>query len=352
MPRLSPPRASIVAATSMVAALALGCEGKIGAAGSSGAASAVAGSSGVVTGAGGVTGSGGSGTPTPLDTVAARYFPGQTAGYGPKRMFRLTRAQLDVTAQTLLPKYTGAAGLTTAVASVPRDPLQTNYEYADNLGFNPANFAPFATWVARDRRRREGQPLRRHRLRGQRQLDRLPDRQAKKLRPARAFRGTPSDAQLTRFSDFFTSSVAAVGLPSATADLVDVMLTSPSFAFRDEVQTDASGLLLPAQHLQNITYTLADAPARGGGALVGDAERLPADPRRSSQKTIDQVLATPEARAQAAALLSRLARGQGARRVHASRRACSPSSRRTSRRPWSTRPRRSCNRQLGSAAPR
>ena len=64
----------------------------------------------------------------------------------------------------------------------------------------------------------------------------------------------------TRFADFFTSSVAAVGLPSATADLVDVTLTSPGFAYRDEVLTDASGLLLPAQHLQQITYTLADAP--------------------------------------------------------------------------------------------
>ena len=33
--------------------------------------------------------------------------------------------------------------------------------------------------------------------------------------------------------------MASVGLPAATADLVDVVLTSPSYVFRDEVLTDA-----------------------------------------------------------------------------------------------------------------
>ena len=35
-----------------------------------------------------------------------------------------------------------AAGAASALASLPRDPLQTNYEYADNLAFSAANFTP------------------------------------------------------------------------------------------------------------------------------------------------------------------------------------------------------------------
>ena len=31
---------------------------------------------------------------------------------------------------------------------MPADPLQTNYEYADNLSFNPANFTPYTRWVS------------------------------------------------------------------------------------------------------------------------------------------------------------------------------------------------------------
>ena len=38
------------------------------------------------------------------------------------------------------------------------------------------------------------------------------------------------------------------------------MLTSPSYVFREEVATDAQGALLPAQQLQSLAYTLADAP--------------------------------------------------------------------------------------------
>ena len=59
--------------------------------------------------------------------------------------------------------------------------------------------------------------------------------------------------------------MAAVGLADATADLVDLTLTSPSYVFRDEVLTDAASLLLPAQRLQNMTYTLADAPPEALG---------------------------------------------------------------------------------------
>ena len=79
-----------------------------------------------------------------LFAIATRYFPGQSATGAPKRLFRLTRLQLDATARTLLPDSFAE----TALEALPRDPLQTNYEYAENLSWNAANFTPYTTWLA------------------------------------------------------------------------------------------------------------------------------------------------------------------------------------------------------------
>jgi hypothetical protein len=88
--------------------------------------------------------------------------------------------------------------------------------------------------------------------------------------------------------------VTEVGLAQATADLVDVTLASPGYAFREEVRTDAVGRLLPAQLLQNASYTLTDAPPAALGLT------LPAEvislPEAELDRSVEQVLATPEAR--------------------------------------------------------
>src|SRR5882672_8769051 len=52
-----------------------------------------------------------------LDAIATQYFPGQAVTNGPKRLFRLTRNQLDITTKTLLPNQYSE----TAVAAMPRD---------------------------------------------------------------------------------------------------------------------------------------------------------------------------------------------------------------------------------------
>jgi hypothetical protein len=257
-----------------------GCTGKIGNSESFG--SGAAGKPGSPSGSGSAAG--------PSTDLAAQYFPGATAADAPKRLVRLSRTQLDLTAKALLPKLT----VPSAVTSMPSDPLQTSYEYADYLTFNPANFTPFANWVAAIATSAKAAP------------DKVIDCAASgnaatcladkaKAFARTAFRGTLTDAQLTRFSDFFTASVTAVGLPSATADLVDVTLTSPRFAFRDEVLTDTSGMLQPAQHLQHITYTLADAPPEAIGLSSATAATYVSS-ADTTQKTVDQVLASPAAR--------------------------------------------------------
>ena len=96
---------------------------------------------------------------------------------------------------------------------------------------------------------------------------------------ARAFRGTLSDAQLARYADMLTTGVSQVGLPDAVADLVDVTLNSPNYVYRDEVLTDASAVLLPAQRLQAMSYTLADAPPETVG--LSSAAPTAASPRRT-----------------------------------------------------------------------
>jgi hypothetical protein len=225
-----------------------------------------------------------------LFEVARRYFPGDAAASGRARLFRLTRNQLDATTRALLPESVQGP----VSATMPRDPLQTNYEYADNLGFNAANFTPYTAWVAAIVARVREHPASVIDCAAEGDAPSCLREQARSF-VARAFRGVTSDAQLERFTSFFLASASELGVPVATGDLVDLTLTSPSYVFRDEVQTDAARALLPAQQLQNVSYTLADAPPEAVGlslataaAQVGTNEAL--------QRTVEQVLATPAAR--------------------------------------------------------
>jgi hypothetical protein len=223
--------------------------------------------------------------------LASKYFPGTDIAAAPKRMSRLTRTQLDLSAKSLLPGFTGA----TALATIPPDPLQTNYEYAANLGFNAANFTPYQKWVDGIATAVRAKPASLIDCAAQSNAATCLQAEAKKL-ASRAFRGTATDAQLQKFADFYATSFTQVGAADAAADLVTMILMSPNFAYRDEVQTDAAGFLLPAQRLANITYTLADAPPE----TVGLSSASPAAALQSTdavQQTIDKILATPEARA-------------------------------------------------------
>ena len=226
-----------------------------------------------------------------LAQIATQYFPGQATAPATKRVFRLTRVQLDNTTKALLPDALEASALST----LPPDRLQTNYEYSDNLEFNPANFTPLTNWVAEIAARVKSNPTSVIDCKASNDSAPCLSEQAKKF-VSQAFRGTLTDAELTRYTTFFTESAQSVGVPAATADLVDVTLTSPRYLFRDEAATDASGALLPAHALQHVTYTLADTPPDALGfssatpaAYVETAER--------TRETVDAVLESPEARA-------------------------------------------------------
>jgi hypothetical protein len=214
---------------------------------------------------------------------ALSYFPGEAFEAGPKRLARLTRTQLDLTTKALLPSHYES----TATSSLPKDPLQTNYEYADNLNFNAANFTPYTRWVEELAARVRLKPAPVIDCSSSSNAPSCLDEQARKF-VARAFRGVVSEPLLERFSAFYLASVKEADVPTATGDLVDVTLTSPYYVFRDEVRTQA-GSLSPAQQLQNISYTLADAPPEALGLTTASS-------KEPLQRTIDRVLATPEAR--------------------------------------------------------
>jgi hypothetical protein len=260
---------------------------------------------GAASGAGGGdanAGRSGAGEPTAVDqdqqamnpdlfAVATRYFPGLTSADAKKRVFRLTRRQLDNTTKSLLPTHLSGE----AVASVPPDPLQTNYEYADNLSFNPANFTPYTQWVSRLVDSVRAKPETVIACTDPSNAPACLEQQASQF-VRKAFRGVVSDAKLAHFTSFFQSSVKDVGIANATADLVDLTLSSPNYVFRDEVSTDGSGVLAAAQLLQNITYTLADSPPEALG-LSSLEPALAVQSASDRQATLDRVLASDEARA-------------------------------------------------------
>lgn len=224
-----------------------------------------------------------------LFEIARKYFPEAAATSAPKRLFRLTRTQLDLTTEALLPAHVK----TPALQVMPRDPLQTNYEYSDNLSFNPANFTPYTGWVEQLAASVRANPSSVIDCSAQADAPSCLEQQAKTF-VQQAFRGTASESQLQRYAQFYSASVAEVGSAQATADLVDLTLTSPQYVFRDEVQTQG-GTLAPAQQLQNIAYTLTDAPPSALGISQGNA-LAQLSTAAGVQTTVDQVLATPLAR--------------------------------------------------------
>lgn len=270
----------------LLLSLGVACDGKIGAPG---------GGPGGPSGGGGAVGGG----PTPADNmmkaanpdlfaIASKYFPSTDGAMATKRMVRLTRTQLDLTTKTLLPAHMKTA----TMAALPPDPLQTNYEYAANLSFTPANFTPYTKWVEGITASVRANPA--SVIDCAASSNGAPCLQtAAKAFVGRAFRGTLADAQLTRYADMLTAGVTEVGLPDAVADLVDVTLSSPNYVYRDEVLTDASSLLQPAQRLQQMSYTLADAPPETVGLAPAASLASP----DAVAMTVDRLLATPEARA-------------------------------------------------------
>lgn len=218
-----------------------------------------------------------------LYAIARKYFPSDDATAPSRRLFRLTRDQIDASVAALLPSYAPPSIKT----SMARDPLQTNYEYAELLGFNSANFGALTGWIRGIAQRVKANPSALIDCQASRNAPQCLETQSRNF-IVKAFRGDVDTAKVDRLVHFFVAGAQSVGVPQATAELVEVVLSSPDFLFRKELdvvaskslvkaskrpEADPSGLLAPPQLLQALTYTIADVPPEKLGLNSADASR-------------------------------------------------------------------------------
>ncbi len=190
-----------------------------------------------------------------LLAAASKYFPGDDRSVSAKRIFRLTRDQIDATVATLLPGY-----VTQSVkATMSKDPLQMNYEYAELLSFGPANLSALTTWFKEIAGRVAKSPSGVIDCKSKNNANDCLQAEARRF-AIKAFRGDIADDKLELLVKFYMSGVQSVGFPQATAELVEIVLSSPDFLFRKELDVDRSRRLAPAQLLQALTYSIADVP--------------------------------------------------------------------------------------------
>ncbi len=223
-----------------------------------------------------------------VDVLAERYFP-NTAQKAPEpRIFRLTRDQLDATVRSLLPSY-----FATSVKSVmARDPLQTNYEYAELLSVNAANFGGLTNWIGDIANRVRTKPS--GVITCAKSDSACIDTQARAF-IVRAFRGDVTAEKLAQTAAFYQSRIKETTFEQATGDLVEVVLNSPAFLFRKEIDSEPERSLAEARRLQTLTYTLADAPPEAFALQSANASQY----FRSGQQaaiTLDTIITAPAAK--------------------------------------------------------
>lgn len=226
---------------------------------------------------------------TTLLEAAEKYFPGEESDAPTRRIFRLTRDQIDATVATLLPNYHEKS----VKAVMARDPLQTNYEYAELLSFNASNLGPLAGWIKDIAARVKKSPAGVIDCAAASNSAECLERAARSF-VIRAFRGDVHAARIDKIAGFFLAGVKSSGLAQATADLVEVVLSSPQFLYREELG-GRYGRLAPAERLQGLTYTLADAPPEAVKLSSLDAlAHLQTEGDASA--TVDTILRSPASR--------------------------------------------------------
>lgn len=194
--------------------------------------------------------------PITAEAAALKYFPELSVTRPAKRTFRLTRDQLDATVKSVFPAYT----LDALKSTLPPDPTITNYEFAEVLKFTNSNFIPLDAWLTKLVSQVKANPYGVVDCRASNNSQGCLSTQARSF-ITKAYRADVTEQKITEFLNFYTTSVASVGIEEATADLVDVVVSSPQFLFREEFEVNSSSSLVPAEHLQLLTYTFADAPA-------------------------------------------------------------------------------------------
>lgn len=224
-------------------------------------------------------------------SIGRKYFPADETAAASRRIFRLTRIQLDATIISLLPKY-----FTASISKMmAKDPLQTNYEYADILNFNSSNFWQLSNWLAEiaDRVRKDPSGVVDCKA-SNNSADCVADRARKFM--VRAFRGKISEEKMQKFLRFYNDQIGSAGFADATGDLVEAVLNSPDFLFRTELGTGTGdSRLTSAETLGGISYTLSDFPPESLGLSSANPESYVKSPE-ALKGTVDSILSSSAAR--------------------------------------------------------
>lgn len=225
-----------------------------------------------------------------LYAAGRKYFPSDEIDPAETRLFRLTQKQIDVTAKYLLPQHHSES----VASKVAKDPLQTNYEYADNIGINSSNFSPLTQWIDTLALRVKGSPSSVINCTSKNNSVSCLQTQARMF-VIKAFRGAVTEAKTAEFVNFFIDSFNQNGIEVATSELVDIVFNSPHFLYRKEINTSSGNLMAAPELLQNLTYTLADAPPDKLGLVSAQASGyVQSDANKKS--TIDTIVASQDAR--------------------------------------------------------
>lgn len=219
--------------------------------------------------------------------TAREFFPSDDGERSARRVFRLTRDQIDASVASLLP------GLATrsVKTALPRDPLQTNYEYADMLTFNAANARGYMDWVREISANARKAPGKIIDCKADGKGDCIDGAVRRFL--VRAFRGSGDDGEIVRIAGEIAKITG--GAAEQAGVLVELALTSPEFLFRKEVHSERRGRMAAPQLLQALTYMIADAPPEALGLAADEALRHVQTPF-DRHATTESVLASTFAR--------------------------------------------------------
>ncbi len=222
--------------------------------------------------------------------IARKYFPSDEQQTSPRRIFRLTRDQIDQTVKFLLPDFH-----TQSVKEVmAKDPLQTNYEFAELLSFNSANLGPLSGWIKGIAGRVKAKPAGVINCQAQNNAEDCLRDQARAF-ILKAVRGDLRGEKVEQIVEFYVTAFKASGHAQATADLVELVLSSSHFLFRKEQVDVRRGRPIPEQDLQALTYTLADVPPDRLKLASANALELLQTPTESAN-TVQTILASKESR--------------------------------------------------------
>ena len=225
-----------------------------------------------------------------LYNIARKYFPSDAAGLPQKRIYRLSRTQIDLSVRTLIP----GLKVDSLLNYMSKDPLDTNYEYAEKLRIDSANILSIKEWYSKLLPEVAGNAQKILACSSPNFSEKCLQDGAINL-ATRAFRGDVSKELLTKIGKAFAENVSSSGFENAVTDLIEYLIKSPQFLFRAETTVDSSGKLSSTQYLQNLAYTFADAPPEKLGLKSSDAQKLVADPKAVSD-TVYKIFSSKESR--------------------------------------------------------